>query len=1294
MPMQDDSLVKIVQSLGLNYKPAENSIKSFEGRIAALNKQLFDMKANAIQGARDINQAFSSQLGSLGGGKTILDQFGQPLKTIQTEATKTGTGIVNSFKPATEAAKEHNKTVQDAAKQYNIFGNEMQRRTSWFLTGTLFYGSIKAAKEAISTISDVEFGMTEIARVMEDSTFVFKDYRDQLLQLGIDYGQTFETVQNIAMRWAQSGYNVKDSLELTRTSLLALNTAELDAKYATEGMIGIMSQWQLTAKDLLPIIDKINKTADDYAVTSQDLVDGLLRSSGAAKIMNLSIEETISLLTIMREASGRTGREVGNALNSILSYIQRPGSIKVFESMGIKVFADEARTQFRNVMGLFEDIQAKWQTTSAAIQDGFIAAADDAGLFNEELATALGLQEQWNDLQQRDIAQAAAGVYRRNYFIGMIERLANAQGVLNNMMDAAGYSQRENERTMDTLEKKYQSLQTAAQQLAVALGDAGLLNILKGLTDAATNVASGLAKINPEMKALVTTALELLAAAQAIKSIGRLFGIDATLGAAIGALPGWSKLLVIIPAVAGAIALYANNVKAAANESLINSSKILASQLEEKNNVESLIGKYESLKAKVSLTEEEQQNLKSIVNELVQIYPHLTSAINDTSGALDYQIGAIKRLNEAQKQSLLQQTKINIAKTQAEIKQYGREYADISTLITESIDLANRMNKIKSWAQRYQEVYRRPPTESEIPVDILEERVSSKEIEAFYNKNKKLIDEIMTHGYFQENISDAIDKIIMQYSDKASEILQKQATLEENRKLLERIIRGEFDTSRDLSGSNNITGSGSGSDSISDSFRDETKEALQSALRLLEHKKRMNQISIEDEIKYLKQVELLYVQTGEERMDIAERIYNAEKALLDKRLKDSTDWIREKKALDQLSAQEEIAAWNRVLRNQKDNLEAVKEATLNLHRLEKELRKDSIESYKDEFKKQQDSIKEAYNERIDFIKKEAEEKKKAQEEIIRGIEDELKAMERKEKGYDHDQKIAELEEKRRYHEVRTGEEHRKAIVDIDKQIAEENRSYQQELIKQDLEDKKQAARDEIDNIEETAKKEKEKWETAYKNLEKAFDSHNINIVTMAAATSKEAYNEWINNYLIPMQNALKSGNTANFETASKKISGSIESLPTHDWDMSDSDYNKMMTNKSRWWELYNAGQLASTSEEMQRLNAENDTIRRKYNRDISLGEYPKFHQGAKTLSYGMAMFKPGELVFPPDLSTKLESLISVLNIKPAQQLTNTTNDRRVILQGPLFNSERTVFEDDTDMEGLARELKHVITAMR
>lgn len=236
------------------------------------------------------------------------------------------------------------------------------------------------------------------------------------------------------------------------------------------------------------------------------------------------------------------------------------------------MFTDEAKTQFRNVMDIFKDIASQWKTSSDVIKDGFVQSADEAGLFNEELAMSLGLQEEWNDLQKRDVAQSSAGVHRRNYFIGMINRMSNAQEVLNGMMDAAGYSMRENERTMDTLEKKYQSLKTSAEQLAVALGDAGLLDLLKDIVDTGTNVTSAIAGIDDEAKALLTTALELVAVMASIKAVSGLFTAKNIFtssmvgGVQVGALlPGWTKLLVIVPSVLAALQLYIDNLDKSAD---------------------------------------------------------------------------------------------------------------------------------------------------------------------------------------------------------------------------------------------------------------------------------------------------------------------------------------------------------------------------------------------------------------------------------------------------------------------------------------------------------------------------------------------------------------------------------------------------------------------------------------------------------------------------------------------------------------------------------------------------------
>lgn len=1307
----DDSMVKIIQSLGLDYKPAEQSIKSFEARIASLNKQLFNMKANAIQGARDINQAFSSQLGSLGGGKVLVDQWGQPLKTIQTEAAKVGTGVVAGFTPATEALKGHGQAVQDVAKQYNIFGSEMQRRVSWFMTGGLFYGTLKAAKETVQTISEVEMGMIEIARVMEDSSFVFKEYRDELLQLGVQYGQTFDTVQNIALRWAQSGYNVRDSLELTKTSLLALNTAELDAKYATEGMIGIMSQWQLTAEDLLPVIDKINKTADDYAVTSQDLVDGLLRSSGAAKIMNLSIDETISLLTVMREASGRTGREVGNALNSILSYIQRPGSIKVLESMGIRVFADEARTQFRNVMGIFKDIAANWQTTSASIQDGFVAAADDAGLFNEELATALGMQEQWNDLQQRDIAQASAGVYRRNYFIGMIERLSNAQEVLNNMMDASGYSLRENERTMEGLAKKYESLKAAAQELAVALGDAGLLDALKAIVDTGTNAAHAFAQMDDEAKALVLTALELVAAVKTLQSIVGLFTAKGVIGAA-SMLPVWGQVAAVIAAVAGAIGLYVHNMNKA-NAETLEDIKGKQQQIEEVNN---LINSYEVLEGKVDKTNDVKNKMLEIQKQLAIIYPDYVDSLDAEGNKLITNIPLLREVVSL-KQQELDLDKQKILRELPQLKEQKRQ-----------IDKQIRENQ---------------------------ERLASgdtKEIAKYYGIAGELGEQVIDK---REQIQRETLNLMKQSGELATQIQAFEGmqglTLAQEQEMLRRRMRSgtPFVPTTTGDGGGGV-GVGVGGGGVAGTA---VNEALQNALRILDHKKRMNQISIQEEIQYLNNVKVLHVQNADELMDIDERIYDARNRLMDATLQNSINWIRERKNLGELSVEEEIEAWERVYKNQKGNAEAQKQATLNLYKLRNQVMTESFnmeersikhlsklgvysieqqiekyrelytvkakdlaeeqsrvenlfELYKKLISDQQKTIKVAHDERMQQIDEEARKKKEVNEEEIKAIEAELDLLNKREQSYDHDKRMANLKEELAYWQVRTSEQARQKVAEIEKQIDEEEHDREVELKKQSLEDKKKVLQDEVKSIDDTAKKEREKWEKSYKQIEITFDEHSINMIALAATMSQGMYEEFKKNYLDKIEEALESGD---YESIGGIISGAE--------DFAKDAYEK--TYKSTNAQIYrlasaivdykrqyeyggdvSAEQRAkSYYDELSKLSPTVANMLHKSNY-MTAKEYvaslPKMHSGGKTMSYGAAYMKPGELVFPPDLSLKLDGLLDFLKASPAYRSSSNSyayDNRKEVKIDKLLNIEQNYMEDDVDSEILARELRRAIIAM-
>jgi hypothetical protein len=994
------------------------------------------------------------------------------------------------------------------------------------------------------------------------------------------------------------------------------------------------------------------------------LVDGLLRSSGAAKIMGLSIDQTISLLTVMREASGRTGREVGNALNSILSYVQRPISIKTLEGLGIQVFADAAKTQFRNVMLIFQDIASNWDSLSEDIQDGFIKAADDAGLYSEELANAVGVQEEWNDLQQRDISQAAAGVYRRNYFIGMIERLAGAQEVLNGMTDAAGYSQSENARTMETLEKKYTSLKAAAQELAVALGDAGLLDALKGATDLAKNAADSFGDLDDNTKALVLTVLELLAAVTAIKSVGSLFGVNATLGAAMGSMPkllgtatavapGWTKLIPLIIAAASAVGLYAYNSSKASAQSIEDSLKNVNAKQSEIDETNKLIQKYQELEGKTVQNNEVKNEMLDIQRQLAQIYPEYADGLDKEGNKLSTNIPLLRAINALKQQELeLERQKI-------------------------MMEAKTRLPQLKAEQKRLQE-----------RIDKNKQRLSSGDTTSTFTWRGQTTVTDLSEQIRKELISD-LEKL-------------QADTLEEE--VLKSIMKNAFgsgdedinDTLSRIKSGAYSAGSGNPSptpeptpDEPSGTY---TNTALQDALRTLQHKKQMNEVSLQDEIAYLKNVRDLYVNTGEERMDIEERIYTAEKALKDKSLQDSINWINEKKALGELSAEQEIAAWNRVLTNQKNNIEAVKQATQNLYRLRKELREEEVQENKDSLKDLQDSIKDSYDERIDFIEKEKEAKVKA-------IEDELEQLDRDESEYDYDKKMADLEEQLAYWSVRTGEEARKNLADIREQIAEAEHERDVELQKQGLEDEKDA-------IEDAAEEEKEKWKTAYEEIEKAFSDSNINIVANAKANSQAAYDEWYNNFIVPLQKALSENNVEGFSIGSSKVGGSISELEGNAGSVKSQIYQaaKSIVDLKKQYEVNGdktAAQMAMQYyDQLHTLDSSVADMLHSMNfQEASqyISDLPKFHTGGETLSAGWAQVKPGEFFFPPDLSKDLKTLIAVssgITGKVSNNNSSTSYDnRKEINIDKLINIEKNYNEDETDMTIWARELNRAVLSL-
>lgn len=490
-----------------NLDMLKGKLKQFEAELK-LTEARYDGNSDSLEALAAKSQKYSQIAGTqskiIAGlsekVKQATSEYGENSKEVdkwQLQLTQAETALQkteNSIAQTNEAIVNLGGNIEDTIVSTGNFASAIESK--------LVDALKNASAAAYEATKDTEDSMVEISRVLNLTASETEKLRNSLFGLGKEYGRSFTDTADIALRYAQAGNDMNDTLSLTNDFLLALNTAELDVENGVQSLIGIMNQWGMKASDLSTVIDKLNYTADNNAVTTQDLVDGLLKASSMAKTAGMSFDDTVGSLTAMKVASGAAGKEVGNAFKSIMAYIQRPDSLKTFDSMGIEVFKDKATGELLPMMEILQNMSDKWNTSQEEMLNTLIESGDALQMMSEEWAIATDSMEEYteyqeavaeatdkaNDAESRAQAQAAAGVFRRNYYISLMENFNKAMEISKDLVNSEGHSMAENSRYMETLTAKTEQLQTSLVELAVTAADAGLLDLAKYVLETATAI--------------------------------------------------------------------------------------------------------------------------------------------------------------------------------------------------------------------------------------------------------------------------------------------------------------------------------------------------------------------------------------------------------------------------------------------------------------------------------------------------------------------------------------------------------------------------------------------------------------------------------------------------------------------------------------------------------------------------------------------------------------------------------------------------------------------------------------
>lgn len=541
-------MAKIILNVDLNSAPAKEQLKSLQNAIQSIATTLSNVKAD---------KNLTAQINALTKNYTALANAAQKVTKVNNqnaiaeeklaqakEKTRKATADANTAEEKTtqariksqQATEKHTQSTEKNTKS-------VEKNNNSFIKGrlemTAYLASVQILQSAFTslnqTLVETEDATIALQRVLPEGSATNQQIIDDLYEMSQSYGQAFDGVQQATQNFAKAGLDYEDSLKATKAALVAVNVAELDVTQATEGMIAIMTQFGYTAEDLMDIVDMLNKVGDQYAVSSEKLLTALQRTGSSAANANLSLQETIGLVTALSEATGRSGENIGTAVNSLIQYSRKASSLDVFASLSDD--AAQVVEDFRLGGATILDV---WEAVADSING---MTAEQENLLNEWLATdemqslTQELHDELGDIfETTQQVYGTANTYRQNYFISLLRNMDTVQEATETAMDSQGYSIQENEKYMQTYTAQVTALTAQWQHLVSE--EQGFLDFKKDLVEFASGIlqvienTGGLSQLLKELSVILGTGFilkhtsEIKEYANSIKNVTKIIKLQ------------------------------------------------------------------------------------------------------------------------------------------------------------------------------------------------------------------------------------------------------------------------------------------------------------------------------------------------------------------------------------------------------------------------------------------------------------------------------------------------------------------------------------------------------------------------------------------------------------------------------------------------------------------------------------------------------------------------------------------------------------------------------------------------
>lgn len=528
-----NSAKKTYDELKQSGKANSDEIKEAKTRYEELSRSVKENKAQV----KDAKTAYTESKNETNAYERELKQLNNELSSHQKELNglpmkiakaKTATAeLRNEAQRLHEEYRNNGGRLADTAKQWQDFGTKVQgvgqklnsagdymttRFTLPIVAG--FGAAVKQATEFHSQIGALGPLLTNGKPINAEVAGQIQELGKSSRSLAINYGKNTAELNGGMAELIRNGFTAQQVLGMMPNLLDASIASNEDFNDVMRVSSQVLNQFKLRGKDYAETLKNTQRVTDSLTFVGnatsagfRDLGEGMAYVGPVAKSLNMSVEETASLLGILSD-NGIEASQGGTALRGALTRLLKPSkqNTRAFEELGISTEA------FRNGTLKLPDILDKIKKNTKDWTDEQRAAA---------LATAFGTEAQ---TAMNALVSAGGDELRK-----LTKEAENASGATKQIADAM----------KELPEFKFKQMQSKIKDLGIELGSKLLPIVLKAMESIGRWIDK-FSKLDPKMQDfIVKSGLAVAAIGPLLKILGLFTTGTGTVIEGIGNLIKW-----------------------------------------------------------------------------------------------------------------------------------------------------------------------------------------------------------------------------------------------------------------------------------------------------------------------------------------------------------------------------------------------------------------------------------------------------------------------------------------------------------------------------------------------------------------------------------------------------------------------------------------------------------------------------------------------------------------------------------------------------------------------------------